>query len=889
MKYIAILLLLPFLAFTQNEKPASPVGRGVSPITNGPRIPSGPTAVQTYAVVVGISDYQDKDIPDLRFADKDAEAFAGFLRSEAGGQLDKDHLKVLLNQEATMAQFAAALDWLWEVCKENDEAIIYFSGHGDVEKKSLTQPGFLLCWDAPARVYMGGGAFGLPMLQEVISTLSVQNKAKVMVITDACRSGKLAGSSVGGAQATASNLSKQFANEIKILSCQPNEYSIEGEQWGGGRGAFSYNLVNALYGLADMNKDLSITLQEVGRYLEDHVAMEVAPVSQLPMVLGNRNEKVATVNPMLLAALQSGESSQMAGLSAIDTRGMEEDVLALLDTSVRLTYRLFKQALKDKVFLEPVNACADSYYEQLIIEPKLERLHSTLKRNYAAALQDDAQQVLNRLLLSDPTIYGLSVKLQANRYELFPKYLERSAELLGGKHYLYFILKARMNFFKGYLLQLSNVNFNKNIGLRSIEYFDKAILFQADFPLPYWLLSNVYGRILNKLDSAKYYAKRAMDLQPNWLLPNLTMAIIMYNSFKQFEAADQYFELANQIDSNSAIILNARGVYYFEKNEYLKAEEYYKKAVLKAPLFVYPYSNLGNLYLGSKRFAESEEMFKIVLQLDPMNEHSISALGTIYLNTNQYAKSETYYVEALKIDSSAIDFQNLGFYYVKTNKYKQAEQCFIKAIQLDSSLAVAFINLGYIQKVTNRFNEAEQNLKTAIQLDPNLAAAYLNLGWLQKETKRFIEAEQNLKKAIEIDPNSDNYQELASLYIVNQQFNDAEMLLKKAIQLDSLHQRSIRDFGYLYYATGRLKESEEFFQLAYKIDPTDNHALNCLACLYSKFNQVDKAFTYLNLALEQRWNNIEQLESDDDLLLLRNQKEKWKALMKKHFPNQFKD
>ena len=35
----------------------------------------------TYAVVVGISDYQDEDIPDLRFADKDALAFAGFLQS----------------------------------------------------------------------------------------------------------------------------------------------------------------------------------------------------------------------------------------------------------------------------------------------------------------------------------------------------------------------------------------------------------------------------------------------------------------------------------------------------------------------------------------------------------------------------------------------------------------------------------------------------------------------------------------------------------------------------------------------------------------------------------------------------------------------------------------
>ncbi len=109
---------------------------------------------KTYAVVVGISDYQDEQIPDLRFADRDAEAFAKFLRSPAGRALDEDHLKVLINNQATAAQFAIALDWLWEVAKEKDKVIIYFSGHGDVERKSITQPGYLLCWDAPSRVYM---------------------------------------------------------------------------------------------------------------------------------------------------------------------------------------------------------------------------------------------------------------------------------------------------------------------------------------------------------------------------------------------------------------------------------------------------------------------------------------------------------------------------------------------------------------------------------------------------------------------------------------------------------------------------------------------------------------------------------------------------------------
>ncbi len=878
---ILVFALIVAAVGAQQDIPKSKTEKGISPqtISNQQTL-----ANNTYAVVVGISDYQDPGIPDLRFADKDAEAFANFLRSKAGGSVHSDNLQLLTNAQATAGRIAEALDAIIEKAKKDDLVIIYFSGHGDVEGKKLTQPGFLLCWDAPSRVYMGGGTYSLSFLQEVVSTLSIQNQAKVVVITDACHAGKLAGSQIGGAQLTTSNLAKQYANEVKILSCQPNEFSLEGPQWGGGRGVFSYHLVDGLYGLADRNNDGQVTLGEIDRYLEDHVTAEAAPQSQVPILLGNKTDRMAKVNSNILADLRKNKSLDMSVFASIESRGFEEEILSKADTSIKLMYKAFKQAVAQKRFLNPENDCAEKYYVQLEQLDVLAPLRGIMKRNYAAALQDDAQQVLNRLLISDPTIYGMSVKLQTNRYELFPKYLERSAELLGEKHYLYFILKARMNFFKGYLLQLSNVNFNKNIGLRSIEYFNKAILFQVDFPLPYWQLSNVYGRILNKLDSAKYYAKRAMDLQPNWLLPYMSMALITYNSFKQFEAADQYFELANQIDSNSAIILNGRGVYYLEQNEYIKAEEYFKKAVLKAPLFQYPYRNLGYLYLESKRFIESEEMFKIVLQLDPMNEYSISSLATLYLKTNQYTKSETYCVEALKIDSSAINFNFLGFFYTKTKKYKQAEQYFIKAIQLDSSLAVAFSNLGFIQKETKRFNEAEKNLKTAIQLDPNLSVAYLNLGWLQKETNRFIEADQNLKKAIELDPSADAYNGLGSLYLIKQQFNEAEIVLNKAIHLDSLHKRSINDLGYLYYITGRLKESEVFFQLAYKIDPTDNYALNCLACLYSKFNQVDKAFTYLNLALEQGWNNIEQLENDDDLLLLRNQKEKWNALMKKYFP-----
>ena len=430
---ILIVILFPILGFTQNK--------GVIPVERNPSVHSI-ISKNTFAVVVGISDYQDPDIPDLRFADKDAEAFANYLRSPAGGSLDGDHLKILTNQAATTAQFDAALGWLIDETKEGDQAIIYFSGHGDVETKTRSQQGFLLCWDSPPQAYVSG-AYPIFFLKEVVSTLSLQNKARVIIITDACRSGKLAGNSIGGQQLTSQNLSQQFANEIKILSCQPNEYSIEGEQWGGGRGAFSYYLVDGLYGMADANADASINLMEIGRYLDDHVTIEVAPEKQVPMTVGNRTEKLAAVFPELLAQIHKGKAGQQPTFSQTNSRGIEDEVLAAVDSTTRELYHLFKKSLKDKRFLEPADACADAYYQLLIAEPKLERLHNVMRRNYAAALQDDAQRFVNATMNEEVWLGYLGSNGQKAKYSPTAKLLERAASLLGPAHYMYKTLMAR--------------------------------------------------------------------------------------------------------------------------------------------------------------------------------------------------------------------------------------------------------------------------------------------------------------------------------------------------------------------------------------------------------------------------------------------------------------
>ena len=257
----------------------------------------------TRAVIIGISNYQDEKIPDLKYAHRDVAAFVDFLQSPAGGNVDPENIKTLINEEATVGQIFRVMDWLIDESKEKDQVIIYFSGHGDVETKTIRQRGYLLAHDTPFNNYRSG-AIGLDDINDIVATLSEANKSKITLITDACRSGNLAGKSIGGTQVTAAALATQFANEIKIMSCQPDEFALESDQWGGGRGLFSYHLIDGLVGLADRNEDYEINLREIGRYLEDRVSEDAEPESQIPMTLGNKTTRISLVNDDQLAKLQ---------------------------------------------------------------------------------------------------------------------------------------------------------------------------------------------------------------------------------------------------------------------------------------------------------------------------------------------------------------------------------------------------------------------------------------------------------------------------------------------------------------------------------------------------------------------------------------------------------
>jgi hypothetical protein len=101
-------------------------GANPDPSQVDPPLPD-PNQSQRLAVCIGISDYQDPDIPDLRLSENDARSIAQVLRDNCG----ISQVQFLLGRDATLANIRQAIFVdMKNKTRPGDTIIIYFSGHG---------------------------------------------------------------------------------------------------------------------------------------------------------------------------------------------------------------------------------------------------------------------------------------------------------------------------------------------------------------------------------------------------------------------------------------------------------------------------------------------------------------------------------------------------------------------------------------------------------------------------------------------------------------------------------------------------------------------------------------------------------------------------------------
>ncbi|OGL18517.1 MAG: hypothetical protein A3K12_12585 [Candidatus Rokubacteria bacterium RIFCSPLOWO2_12_FULL_71_19] len=240
-----------------------------------------------HAVVIGISKY--KGIRSLRFADRDAAAFADYLRTNVG--VPQENITLLLNDQATLVKIKSVLGTdLKRKAAPQDTVIIYYAGHGAPETDATSQDEdglekYIVPYDGdPNDLY----TTGLPM-REVETIFQRLSAERVIFISDACYSGATGGRTFVTASRRAV-VSEAFLarlgkarGRVVLTASRASEVSEEREELG--HGVFTYYLLEGLRGKADLDGDGVITVDEIYAYVSRKVP-EATGQNQHPLKKG---------------------------------------------------------------------------------------------------------------------------------------------------------------------------------------------------------------------------------------------------------------------------------------------------------------------------------------------------------------------------------------------------------------------------------------------------------------------------------------------------------------------------------------------------------------------------------------------------------------------------
>ena len=654
----------------------------------------------TYAVIIGISQYDPANtIPALKYAHRDAQEFAEYLKSVSGGSVPPENIRLLLNDNATVAAVYQAMNWLLLTCQKDDLVFIYFAGHGDKESQTIFNLGFLLTYNTPRFNYINN-ALRIEDLNNFTNTLSNNNNANVILITDACHSGDLAGKGFRGSYLVGDALRKVKKKEIRITSCDTDQLSVEGSDWGGGRGVFSWYLVNGLKGQAVRNGQGTISLGDIQVYLdscfaadrileEDHVKEH--DKKQNPVLKGDERFVLAKVDTHALSAVKAMNINPLARNSALRPLPMQpvDYFFSLFKQPWQTVFKCYYDSLKGVIGVR--KELAPYPVEDLVDFTKLAAVPvASIPAVFVQLAFDSIKQL--RVDLSTPgkddqppafSLYGVQ---RVNKMD--SNYRQISIDTVKIENLLQ-SLRSDSN---------ARNRFNNRLMVLLYDRGQEVI--------------NLYlGGDIAELERHRYYNKWAAGYDVYTTMLDIARKLTSPSDalYRMLAVNEHYFNGVNlmtqlsrtrepgvaerlvnkafseqmaalQLESNAAYIFEELGDIYAWKKEYANAVKNYTRATEIAPAWAIPWADLISLYGKTGQFAKAIDATVQASALQPGIQEIYVASGGVYQQTGNLLMAEEAYRKSIKINSRYyLPFEKLGEVYLQTTQYYLADSIYTES------------------------------------------------------------------------------------------------------------------------------------------------------------------------------------------------------------------
>jgi tetratricopeptide (TPR) repeat protein len=239
---------------------------------------------------------------------------------------------------------------------------------------------------------------------------------------------------------------------------------------------------------------------------------------------------------------------------------------------------------------------------------------------------------------------------------------------------------------------------------------------------------------------------------------------------------------------------------------------------------------------------------------------------------------------------------------------EKSREAALKAVGLDEGLSEAHVSLASARLSEHSWSSAEKELQRAIALNPNNAMAHQWYGYLLSALGRFDAALSEMKTALELDPLSSNKQNsLAATYYRAGRYDEALEEFRKVADPDGNSAFRHRRMAFIYERRGSTQDAakewaavlhwsgktDAFFQRKLASEGYESaktaflrneiHDLQTqmqkgypgrlavtIAGDYATLREPDKAFEWLDRALEEGESDLMYLKVDNRFEALRS-------------------
>lgn len=801
-------------AVPAGSKQVNMPGKPAAAAKPGAKQIGGPLTVgDKWAVVIGVSQFADGNVPSLKYAAKDAKDFYDYLTDPSMGNFKKDHVRLLTNEDATKVNIMDSLgdSFLPHAVRAEDLVVIYLSTHGSPAGADMNGLNYVIAYDTNLKKPYSTAI----SMKDLVATLKdrVRTNRKVMVL-DTCYSGAGAEEHKGlvRTNVNANALAKTMGSVV-ITSSAADQRSWESD-----------NLKNSYFTrfLIDiLRTGPTITIEEAFGKMKDRVQNSVLKDKgeiQTPQMKGQFDAARLALATAPTAAREAPESHVTIG----DGGGSQKTVdLAGYGQRMRVAYQL----LDEYKLWEAVHELEDA-----------------VKMNPTSV---------------DANIVSADVYDTQNRFDY---------ALAAAKRAVYNGEKEAKTH-----VRLARAYYRLDNHAEALRQAEIAVSLDPENSMAHYWLGYINQMVHHRLDLAEQEYRRALELDGLNGRAMVSLGMLLQDQGRELDTVGEMYKKAIAANDDDWEARWELAKYYVkQKKDYKAAEEEIRKATKTNPNNAVLHSELANIITesGDKgRLSEAESEYGKGLKLGANQGYPHFVYARFLYNTHgRTEESEREYRQAIKLDPNLDEARVLfGEMLLKKRVFDQADEQFRKALETNPKNAEAYLGLAQIQcQLYKNYNAALEELNKALAIRPNYSRVQDLMGTiLHRNLSRHEEARKAFLAAIASDPKAaEPHYHLGMLMLedvkkkapdaVLEQFQAAVNLSPKTA---NYHTR-VGQMQAEYYK--KFKEAEASYRKAIDLDVGDSEAHFRLGMLMiEKFNQRKDGEKELRTAFEQNPKNPE--------------------------------